>query len=528
MTSANDAIEFEAPPGSGPARGKGPIVLVADDDYFERLLFRKALEAAGFDVVEAEDGVAAIAAFERWRPAIMVLDIVMPVMDGFTACEILRKTKAGRRAPIVLATSLGDMASIERAYDVGATDFISKPINWTIFVQRLRYMLRADETLRRLGESERRLAEAQRIASLGSFVWRVGAETLEGSNELWRIFGVVRGGNRVRLRTALRRIPTAERRKLIKSVRAALKAVTPLQQDFTVAPNGNYVRSVDLRGEVVVDATGRMTIQGSIQDITERKRAEAALIAARRAAESADAMKTALLAGMNHELRTPLNAVIGFSEIIAHEILGPIGENRYKEFAADILQAGRHMLDLVMNVLDMAKLASDSYPVNLEPADLRKLANTAVTIVGASDLAKNREIVMADWQFPTLASVDVRAVTQMLIHLLSNALKFSAPDTPVTVSCRRESSGELRLSVTDRGIGMTAEESEIAVEPFRQVDSRLARKYEGLGIGLSLVKRLIEQHGGQIAIDSKPGEGSRVTLVFPKALVLSEAISAAS
>ena len=514
-----------APAAEGlPSDGRRPVILVADDARTVRLLYRSALEAAGFHVVEAENGAAALTAFERLTPAITLLDGVMPVMDGFAACAALRKTKAGRHASILLVTSLDDATSIERAYDAGATDFVNKPVNWTILVHRLRYMLRADETVRRLEESERRLAEAQRIAAMGNFVWRLGAGTFESSDELRRIFGLASEGGPVRVRSILRRVATVERAGLIDAVRTVLRDPAPLQHDLSIPARGQDRRHIEVRGEVIVDAAGQIKIQGTVQDISERKQVEAALDAARRAAESADEVKTALLNAMNHELRTPLNAIIGFGEVISGEILGPIGEVRYKQFATDILHAGRHMLDLVGNVLDMAKLASEHYELNFEPTDLRRVASDALAAAREAEAAQGRALSLGDWQMPTFAKVDARAVKLMLNHLLSNALKFSAAATPIEVSCAPSASGELWLTVVDQGIGMTPEEAAMASEPFCQIDHRLARKYEGLGIGLSIVNKLIACHGGRLAIASRPGEGSRISLVFPKGLVCAEAV----
>lgn len=510
-----DSIENKRA-ASPPPDGDAPLILVAEDDRTLRFLYRRALEGAGFRVIEAENGAAALETFKDRRPAITVLDVLMPIMDGFSACAAIRALEAGHDAPVLVATSLDDLSSIERAYDVGATDFISKPINWQILIQRIRYMLRADETFRRLQESERRLAQAQRIASLGNFVWRIGASAIETSDELRHIFGIVREGGSFPLRAILRQIPAAERVNLLKAVRSALENGTTLQHDLSITPQGESRKSIDIRGEIVVDGTGRTTVQGTVQDISERKRTEMALATARRTAESADAVKSALLAGMNHELRTPLNAIIGFSEIISGEILGPLSDKRYKEFATDILQSGRHMLDLVTSILDMAKLASDHHDLNLEPADLRVVVNDAIDLVSNLPAARGRTIIRADWNFPTFAKVDLRAVKQMLIHLLSNALKFSAPETSVRVAYEQKETGELWLSIIDQGIGMTPEEIELAIQPFCQIDNRLERKFEGLGIGLSIVNKLIDCHGGRLVIESSPGEGSKVSLVFPK------------
>jgi signal transduction histidine kinase len=248
---------------------------------------------------------------------------------------------------------------------------------------------------------------------------------------------------------------------------------------------------------------------------------------AKEAAEGASDAKSRFLANMSHELRTPLNAIIGFSEIIAHEALGPAAQPKYREYAGDILSSGQHMYDLVNDILTMARLDAGHYEVTLEPIDLQHLADGALTMFKGTELASNRDVAIdpdGDWR-PRLRA-DERAVRQILLNLLSNAVKFSAADTPVRLTCRYTAEGELHLTVSDRGIGMTPEEAERVGHPFYQADGRLARKYEGTGLGLSIVKGLIERHGGRLAIESQPGVGTRISVIFPNELLEEDDLAA--
>jgi signal transduction histidine kinase len=252
----------------------------------------------------------------------------------------------------------------------------------------------------------------------------------------------------------------------------------------------------------------------------ELRRVTDDLRVAKEAAEGASEAKSRFLATMSHELRTPLNAIIGFSEIIALERFGPAVQPRYREYAGDILKSGRHMFELVNDILTMAKLDAGHYDVTLEPLSLRDLADTALEIFKGTDIAANREVTIEgrnDW-WPTLRA-DERAVRQIVLNLLSNAVKFSPADSPVRISCRRIAEGDAQLTVTDSGIGMTADETARVGEPFYQVDGRLARKYEGSGLGLSIVKGLIESHGGRLMIESERGVGSRISVIFPGQLL---------
>ena len=230
-----------------------PIILVADDDRTIRLLFRRALEAAGFIVVEAENGAVALSTFERCKPTVTLLDVMMPVMDGFTACAALRKTEMGRHAPVMMVTALEDGVTIQRAYDAGTTDFITKPVNWTILVQRLRYMIRADDAFHRLEESDRRRAEAQRMAALGNFVWRAGMSTIEGSDEMRRIFRLEQVTGPIPFRVVFHQMPRDERKKFLRAVRVALRNRMPLRHDLILKDQAQGARSVDVRAEIMVD-----------------------------------------------------------------------------------------------------------------------------------------------------------------------------------------------------------------------------------------------------------------------------------
>jgi signal transduction histidine kinase len=246
---------------------------------------------------------------------------------------------------------------------------------------------------------------------------------------------------------------------------------------------------------------------------------------AKDAAEAANETKSRFLANMSHELRTPLNAIIGFSEFMMMEPLGPLGHGKYRGYLSDILKSGKHMFELVTDILTMARLDAGRYELAPEPVALRALAEASIRIVEGTDMGKGRDIALAqpgDW--PTL-NVDDRAVRQMLINLVTNAVKFSDADTPVRIACRRLATGEIELTVTDRGIGMTARHIEMAVQPFQQIDSGMTRKYEGTGLGLSIVKALIEVHGGRLAIASTPGVGTEISLLFPARLLVEERLA---
>jgi signal transduction histidine kinase len=260
-----------------------------------------------------------------------------------------------------------------------------------------------------------------------------------------------------------------------------------------------------------------MTLEDRVAQRTkELATANAELAAARDAAESANAAKTAFLAAMSHELRTPLNAIVGFSELIVQEVFGPV-QKKYVEFSDSILSAGQRMSNVVGDVLTIAQLEAGTYELEWDDVDLCGMARETMDAFQRAHAERH-----ADYRFEALADhipvrADIRSLEQMITKLMSNATKFSETGTPVCLSVGIEKDGSARLTVSDKGIGMTETEAEVAIRPFHQIDERIARKYEGSGLGLSIVSKLMESHHGRLSIVSKPGEGTEVSLYFPQA-----------
>ncbi|MBV9859399.1 MAG: response regulator [Alphaproteobacteria bacterium] len=492
-----------------------PLVLIVDDDQMQRFLCAEVLSQAGFDTAEADDGVAALAMVPRLVPDLVLLDVMMPRMNGFDTCRALRDTVLGAATVIVMVTGQHDVESVEKSYDVGATDFITKPINWPLLVHRLRYVLRADEILKNFVRSERRLAEAQRIAGLGHFEWDSGEREVKCSPEILRIFELPQIIPAVPMRALLRCIPDKDRRRIFRSLRH-MGAGGYIDLDHSIVTASGQERTLSLRAEVISAVSGLVSIHGAYQDISERERAKRQLAAARDEAHTASAAKTAFLGAISHEMRTPLNAVIGFSELIAQQAFGPIGNEKYVDFAEQVLAGGRGMLAIVDEVLTMAQLEAGRYEFSWEEIELSAAIENAVMKYAATNEARSARAVTVSAPHPVVVRGDARAIQQMLFELLSNAGKFSEAQTEIRVELSCDASGRARLTVADRGIGMSADVITAAVKPFHQVDNRLSRKYGGLGLGLSIVKKLIEHHGGEIEIVSTPMQGTRVALLLSR------------
>jgi len=261
-------------------------------------------------------------------------------------------------------------------------------------------------------------------------------------------------------------------------------------------------------------------------DITALKEREAALKEAKDEAEAANRAKSEFLANMSHELRTPLNAVIGFSEIIAGEMLGPVGQPKYKNFAADVVKSGRHLLELINDILDTAKLEAGKTTIHLEPTSIFNIVDDSIRMIRDQATAGEVELTSSFEEGVPLIDADATRLRQIVLNLLSNAVKFTPAGGKIAVTVRHGAE-KVFIAVSDTGIGMDALDIPKALEPFGQVDSSIARKYQGTGLGLPLSKLLTELHGGHLSIESERGRGTTVTVVLPIGLKRPAALLAA-
>jgi len=261
----------------------------------------------------------------------------------------------------------------------------------------------------------------------------------------------------------------------------------------------------------------------AVRDVTERKRAEAAQAEAKAAAETANRAKTEFLATMSHELRTPLNAVLGFSEMIRDELLGPVGHTQYKGYAGDIHRSGAHLLDIINDILDTAKIEAGKLTLAESIVSVPgAVASTLRLATGRPEGGQVPVRVELPEALPGLWA-DLRLVKQILLNLLSNALKFT-PAGEVAVTARVAEDGWLEIAVRDTGIGIPQSEIAKVLQPFYQVDNSNSRKYQGTGLGLSLVRSLMELHGGELRIESEVGVGTTAICRFPVERVQADVI----
>jgi diguanylate cyclase (GGDEF)-like protein/PAS domain S-box-containing protein len=251
------------------------IVLIADDDPTTRMLLCEALEEDGFSVLEAKTGLEALCAFENNRPDIVLLDVMMPEMNGFEACAAIRKLQMGHHVPILMVTGSDDLASVKRAYEAGATDFISKPFNSLILSERVRYMLRASRSFLNLKRNQETLFQVQRVAKLGNWEWDVHRKIFSFSDQVALICGLNSGCAEMLWNDFLNCVHPDDRDNFRTLIESALHRGKQFALDHRIAPAGGSERIVYHAVEVEVEEDGSVgRIFGTLQDITERKMAE--------------------------------------------------------------------------------------------------------------------------------------------------------------------------------------------------------------------------------------------------------------
>ena len=258
------------------------------------------------------------------------------------------------------------------------------------------------------------------------------------------------------------------------------------------------------------------------RDITQWKRAEEDLVHSRREAERASSAKSEFLAKISHEIRTPLNAIIGFAEVMMEERLGPIGNDRYREYLNDIHASGEHLVSLINDLLDLSKIEAGKLDLVFASVDLNGIASQSMALMQPQ--ANRERIIIRTALSPDLPPVvaDARSIRQIVLNLLSNSIRFTPPGGQVIVSTTLTDDGEVHLRVRDTGIGMSESDIKTALEPFRQIATAGRVKQGGTGLGLPLTKALVEANRASFSIKSTVNAGTLVEIAFPSTRVLAE------
>lgn len=373
-------------------------------------------------------------------------------------------------------------------------------------------------TIANLDKIDADLGKLVRKYTADGFVYRVRADRIIAATDSWFEIAIVA--------SALVALLVA-----IVLIRAILPPIRRAVSIATSIAHGKLANAIIIKGRSETSellgslATMQASIAESVRQADALRVSESARLAAEfesRSAREASRAKSEFLATMSHELRTPLNAILGFSEIIQDQIMGPVSP-QYVGYARDIHGSGKHLLALINDVLDLSKLEAGKFEISESQVDIVQLINEAVTLVRGS--AHNRQIALSEIIKPTrmLVLVDERFLKQVFLNVLSNAVKFTPEGGQITARVDLIAGEGVEIAVSDSGIGMSPAEIDIALSPFGQIDSKIARQYQGTGLGLPISRSLVELHGGRLRIRSAPGAGTTIVVSLPVSRVIQAA-----
>jgi len=377
------------------AQNKDTSILIVDDSPANCELLSKRLSRQGYRCCQAFGGKQALELVEQEQPDIMLLDLMMPEMDGLEVLHVLRKRYDSISFPVLMVTAKNQGEDIVSAFAAGANDYIEKPVDFPVLLARLRHHL-----------EHKRLDDE------------------------------------------------------VKSSRARLE-----EQNERLQMGNQY--------------------------------------------------KINFLSSMSHELRTPLNAVLGFSEVLLDEMLGPLNDKQ-KQYCQEIYNSGSYLLLIINDLLDLSKIEAGKLALEPQPTDIPALVSTAIDLV--KEKAQRGGITLVSEVDEKLGMVkwDPLRVKQALLNLLSNAIKFTQSGKEVKLTARITTNNEVMLCVADQGCGIAKEDLERIFLPFEQAASPMKKRSgEGTGLGLALVSRLASLHGGRVEVESEVGVGSRFALYLP-------------
>ena len=286
----------------------------------------------------------------------------------------------------------------------------------------------------------------------------------------------------------------------------ARKEITGLRKDGSEFPAAASVSKSHRHNNTV------FTVM--LHDTTERRASERARLLALKDAERANAIKSKFMASMSHELRTPLNSILGFAEMIGHEYLGPVGQEKYREYALDITFSGTHLLNLVNQILDIERIESDKYDLVLQDVELSALFAECERLLQKKAEDQGVKLIFHSPAESLAARLDKRAMFQVMVNLLANAIKFTPEEGRIVVTAKSKNK-ELVIEVADTGVGIPADRLRRIKEPFTRHSDNPHQAQEGVGLGLAIANALVELHGGTLAIESEVGTGTKATIQIP-------------
>ncbi|SFY07082.1 response regulator [Janthinobacterium sp. TB1-E2] len=436
-------------------------ILIVEDSPTQAERLRRLIQSLHYNARVAANGQLALAAIRERKPHLVLSDIVMPEMNGYDLCRAIKSDPTLRDIPVILVTSLNDPKDIIRGIECGADNFIRKPYAEDYLLNRISHML-----------MNQKLRKNQNV--------EIGIALYLGDQK---------------------HFINAERQQIL---------------DLLIS---TYEQAVQVNGELqarerqVIELNMRLAHHAAELETINREIALKNLELA-----EASRMKSAFIANMSHELRTPLNAIIGFTGALLMKLPGPLTSDQDKQLNT-IRASARHLLSLINDILDVAKIEAGKLTLSIEPVHCQELmadvADTLRPLAQQKGLALELELGEPG-QPPAIIETDRRALTQILINLLNNAIKFTEQGTVRISLSQRDEDGVLvtEMSIADSGAGIKEEDQAKLFQAFSQLDSTSTRHVEGAGLGLYLCQNLANAIGGALFFNSDYGSGSTFTLAL--------------
>jgi DNA-binding response OmpR family regulator len=562
------------------AAAAGTTILVIDDSATFRDELRTAFESAGYRVLTSATGEEGLRIAGAERPDAIVVDGVLPGIDGTTVIRHIRLDAVLRDVPCLLLTGSEDNGSELRALDAGADTFVRKGEDLDVILARLAAVLRRGQARAPRAEGMRSLLGPKRILAVDDSVTYLNelTDALKGEGydvvmarsgeEAIELLAVQTadcilldlvmpgiGGHetcrRIKAAPIVRDIPLIMLTAL-DNAEAMILGLGCGSDDYIQKTADFEVIKARVRAQIrrkqfedesrrtreeLLHMERQVAEAHAARELAELRRFDDALQLKNVQLEDANRLKSEFLATMSHELRTPLNAIIGFSEFLKNGLVGEL-TNQQRIFVTDIFGSGTHLLALINDMLDLSQVEAGKMTLDLQLVEVTSLLANSFVVVREKAAIHHIHLEIDAAEGLGQIHADARRVKQILYNLLTNAVKFANDGTTVTLRASRvqrpdvgQISGSwtglsfpladsgfsefIKISVTDGGIGIARAGLDQLFQPFSQIDSGLARRFEGAGLGLAIVKRLAELHGGTVAVQSAVGEGSCFTVWLP-------------
>ncbi|MFC2171816.1 response regulator [Acidobacteriota bacterium] len=480
------------------SNGKGQFVLVVDDEEALRFLAREELMDEGFQVMEASNGIEALDLFEKKRPNLILLDLVMPKMNGFSFCQHLRMMPGGRNLPVVVVTGAEDLNSIEKAFDAGATDFVVKPINWPVLSRHIRFLLRASETIESLRQSE--AYNKRLINAIPDTILKISRDLLITDFRASCKLSKFLSGKKALNKTVTECMPQEIAELFVSHMEEILTQGGVQYFQFQYDDS-----EIDRHCEARLVKVGEEEVLGILRDVTDQKRKEEEII------QTSKLESMGLLAGgIAHDFNNILSGILGNLSLAKAQI---ISENELYENIQGAETAAIRAKDLVQRLLTFSK--------GKKPT--KRIMSLSQIIQGSAELSLrgsnvNYEMMLSD--DVKLVEIDDAQITQVFQNLFINADQAMADGGTIKVQAQNvvindssmlplKPGAYVKVSIKDQGCGISENHLKYIFDPY------FTTKEKGSGLGLATAYSIAVKHGGHLAVETRLGKGSTFHFYIP-------------